>query len=291
MRELNYDAKTIALEIATEGAIEAFLRKHSALICWNESGVSPVIDRADNGTCCFIKSEKLRFVASCAHVWQGFEKFASEHDARLWLSLVESDRVLAPAFPFLVAKPKLICEDVAADLATFTFEGINSLEPWRFYRFRETPRHKVQVGDRVFFLGYAGDGVRNGEASWTLNFSFFTNRVADTGWRRFLLHNKPGEHHSFDGAGKEIPPHRIPGVSGAPVFRVRNLGRIPLDLSLVGFVSQLCSSGLAKSQREVGGGASGNGYEMSDGDMFVTYSDILAVDGSLDSARHGAECA
>ncbi|MGO9201887.1 MAG: hypothetical protein ACLQM8_15270, partial [Limisphaerales bacterium] len=69
MNEKTFHPGELAFEIDFEGRIEAVLRRHTALICWNIPGMSPVMTREDNGTCCFLQTEKLRCVATCAHVW------------------------------------------------------------------------------------------------------------------------------------------------------------------------------------------------------------------------------
>src|SRR5436190_12880190 len=118
----SYDPRAMALEIATEGAIEAVLRRHTALICWNDRGQLPVYEIADNGTCCFLESEGLRLIATCEHVWSGFRTYCAGHESpRLWLSLIESDEPLAPSFPLQVENPREIAVDDKLDLATFTF--------------------------------------------------------------------------------------------------------------------------------------------------------------------------
>jgi hypothetical protein len=244
--------------------------------------MSPVADRGDNGTCCFVQTEKLRCVATCAHVWDGFSQDAINKGAGiLWLSLINSEESSAPIWAYEVPRPILISKDTNLDLATFTFEGINALEPWRFYRIRHTARERASNGEFVFFLGCIGDGVRKASATWKLDFTRFNLPVADVGHFQFLLHDRPGERNWIDGSGKETQPQRIPGVSGAAVFRLGNLGPGPLHLPLVGFVSRLSSPGLTNSPSEPVGVNSDQRYEMSDGDIYVTHSRFIHPDGSI----------
>jgi len=282
MCEVAYSPTQLALEIDFEGRIEAVLRRHTSLICWNKPGMSPVADRGDNGTCCFVQTEKLRCVATCAHVWDGFSQDAINKGAGiLWLSLINSEESSAPIWAYEVPRPILISKDTNLDLATFTFEGINALEPWRFYRIRHTARERASNGEFVFFLGCIGDGVRKASATWKLDFTRFNLPVADVGHFQFLLHDRPGERNWIDGSGKETQPQRIPGVSGAAVFRLGNLGPGPLHLPLVGFVSRLSSPGLTNSPSEPVGVNSDQRYEMSDGDIYVTHSRFIHPDGSI----------
>ena len=272
-----YDPRVIALELATEGAIEAVLRKHTALICWNDQNASPCHEIADNGTCCFLQSEALRFIVTCEHVWRGFRTYCDAHESpRLWLSLVANDEPFAPSFPFQVENPREIAVDDRLDLATLTFNGISTLEPWRFYPFRD--RRRVSTGDRVFFIGFTGDGVRGALAYQGLSYTLASNRVSDVGYCQFHLHNKPGSQQILGRTGKAMPPERWPGISGSPVFRVKNLMR-PVP-ELVGFVRHLSSPGLTQSVPVISVTSKG-GYELSDGDVYIAHADFIYADGKL----------
>jgi hypothetical protein len=238
--------------------------------------------RADSGTCCFLQTEKVRCVATCAHVWDGFLRDRAEKGAGvLWLSLVANGGDLAPSCNYEVPEPALIGYDAGLDLATFAFEGIDALEPWRFHRLRSTTSNSALKGEFVFFLGYTGDVLRMTSANRRLGFTLFALQVADVGYRQFVLHDSPGERHWTDASGEKLQPQRISGVSGAPVFRFAKLGADPLDLSIAGFVSQLSSPGLVNAPAEPVDVHSKQGYEMSDGDIYVAQSRLIHADGSI----------
>ena len=78
---MNRDLPTLTTKIATEGAIGMVLRKHAALICWNDHDASPVYGIANNGTRCFVEGERSRFIVTCGHVshLEGRHTKPSEH--------------------------------------------------------------------------------------------------------------------------------------------------------------------------------------------------------------------
>lgn len=273
------DPRAVAFQIAVERTIEPLLRRHTALICWNGGDVSPVNEIADNGTCCLVEAESARLVVTCSHVWKGFEQYGKKQQAELSISLVANDEPLARSFAFPVKNLRLVSEDARLDLATFSFDGIDLLESWRFYRLRPGNHSKVCEGDCVFFLGFTGDGVRKASMDRRLRYTVVANQVTDVGHNRFLLHNKPGTGHLVGRQGDELPPERWPGISGSPVFRVKTL--IQPDPVLVGFVSQLSSCGLSNSSLDPVGRNSEGGHEMSNGDIYVTHSDFIGSDGII----------
>ena len=282
MNEETTNARELAFKIEFEGRIDAVLSKHTVFICWNKPGESPVRTQEDGATGCLIQSGNLRFVATCSHVWKSYLRDVAEKGANcLWLGLVANDSVSAPVFPHRVANPILIAESTGLDLATFTFDGINSLERWRFYRMRNTPRQKVRKGEGVFFSGYPRDIVRASSASRRLGFTGFRLTVTDVSYCRFLLSDQSGTRHMRNRFGKETQHHRIPGVSGAPVFRLGNLGVGPPDLFLAGTVSIVGSPSLTKSTSEPVGLGSKGDYELSDGDMHVVHAQFIHADGLI----------
>jgi hypothetical protein len=191
-----------------------------------------------------------------------------------------NDEVSAPAWPYQLSKPALICKHPQLDVATFTFDGIDALEPWRFYRLRCTPRERASKGEGVFFLGYPRDAVEEASVNWRLAYTRFGLTVADVSHSQFVLHDAPGSRHSVARSGKETPPQRVPGASGSPVFRLANLGPGPMDLAFAGILSRLSSPGLTRSPKAVSVGSVGE-YELSDGDIYVTHSRFIHPDGSI----------
>ena len=250
MCEATYNPTQFALEIEFEERIETVLRRHTAVLCWNEAGVSPIADRKDSATCCLIQTEELRFAVTCAHVWQGFQDAAKKGADNLWLGLVRSDDTLAPVLALKVHNPTLKGAHQSFDLAPFTFDEINSLEPWRFHHLRHRRREQVASGEGVFFLASTGDELRGASANCRLGYTRFALTVAGVSYGQFQLHDPPGSRHQTDRRAEEIQPQRITGVSGAPVFRLGNLGPSPLDLALAGVVSGLSSPGLSGSSQE-----------------------------------------
>lgn len=113
---------------AFEVGWESHARRHTCLLCWNR-GQSPVVHRDDNGTCCLVRTRTRKFLATCAHVWRGYQSFCSKQsEASLWLALPASDLPTAPAFPLRLAGVRLLAADERLDLATLTFDAMESLE-------------------------------------------------------------------------------------------------------------------------------------------------------------------
>lgn len=254
--------------IVLESRWEETTRRHTSLLCWN-IGASPVHHVANNGTCCLVNTKKQRLLVTCAHVWDGFECYRSTHNGtRMWISLVADDSLNAPSFPALLSNPKLLAKDDSLDLATITFDEIDSLDGRRFYNLMLRRPSQVRKGDIVHFLGYPGDAIREGNQNLVLYYFYSSQTIHDVGQTRFVLHSEKGEIHHEDKLGKATVAVRAGGVSGAPVFKVRP----DFGLELVGIVSRLCSSGLSGGEQL---------YEMSDGDVFVTYVHFIQDDGSI----------
>ena len=263
------EARGLADMIALEGAWEANAWKHTCLLCWN-SGESPLHKIENNGTCCLIRTRTLRFLAICAHVWNGYESFSETRGgAHLWLSLTAGDLCSAPSIAFQLSNPRLIAKDEGLDLATITFDAIDSLEAWRFHYLRPASTPTVRKGDIIHFLGFPGDTVRSGNPERRLSYCFTSRMVHDLGRTQFMLHDQPGTVHHIDRHGQAASAFRAGGESGAPAFKV---GR-DAQLHLAGIVSKLCSSGLTS------GGAAP--HETSDGDVYITYASFIQADGSV----------
>jgi len=282
MNEKPYDGYQVALTADFETAVEAILKQHAALICWNEPGVSPVTRREDNGTCCFVSTGDFRFVVTCAHVWEGFQNYLIKNgNGCLWVSLTLHPGANGPSIPYRIANPILIDKNDGLDLATFTFEGIEKLESWRFYPYFRNSSQAISKGEGVFFLGYPGDEVRRATAIGVLGYTLFKFTVHDVSHRTFLLHDPPGARQWVDAGGNRLPMQRIPGVSGSPVLRVARSSHGLLKIDLAGFVSGLLSPGITNSDLEPVGMESSGSYEMSDGDIFITQARFLQLDGSI----------
>ncbi len=287
MHQQSDNTKRLARPASAEDvneAVEAVLRKHTAVICWNRPNQSPVLERQDNGTCSFIDTGTRRCVVTAAHVWEGFRTDSETGAKNLWISLTAGCGVAAPSFPYRVVNPQLISARDDLDLATFTFEGIDVLEGWRFYPLQQIPIQRVAKGDIIFFLGFTGDGLREGATTRRLNYHFNATPVADVGYRQFQLHDTPGTAQLSDATGRNIPPVRIPGVSGAPAFRAGDPLHDPLKLTLAGFVSRLLSPGFTECLLESVSAIPDphhRGYELSDGDVYITYADLLNSDGTI----------
>jgi len=263
------DSVDLATRIVLEGRWESFARRHTCLLCWNV-GQSPVNRIENNGTCCLVRTRTRRILITCAHVWNAFEDFQNTHaGAQLWISLGVDDLSLGPSFPLALRNPKVIAKDDSLDLATVTFDGIDSLEAQRFYYFKPRPEPTARKGDIIHYIGYAGDAVREGNPSLTLNYCYSSHTIHDSSRTRFILHSKPGTIHHKDQNGNPMMAFRAGGESGAPVFKVQT----NFELELAGIVSQLCSSGLE--------GGKSTTYEMSDGDVLITHACFIKDDGSI----------
>lgn len=271
MKTLSDDSVGLASLIALEGHWETLVRRHTSLICWN-FGQSPTDQIVNNGTCCLVRTRTRRVLVTCAHVWSGFEDFRQAHpDAQLWISLTANDSPHSPSFPLLLSNPRLIDKNDSLDLATVTFDSIDSLEAQRFFYFRLNSEPAARAGDIVHFIGYAGDAIREGNPRLILNYCYSSQTVHDVGRTQFILHSEIGTIHHEDKNGKPTSAFRAGGLSGAPVFKVRD----NLELDLAGVVSKLCSSGLGGGRMEQ--------YEMSDGDVFITHACFIQDDGSVAS--------
>jgi hypothetical protein len=224
----------------------------------------------DNGTCCLIQTRTRRFLATCAHVWNAYEAFSGTRvGAQLWLSLTAGDLCSAPSIPFPLSNPGLIAKDAGLDLATVTFDGIDSLEAWRFHYLRPATTPTVRSGDFIYILGFPGDAVRSGNPWLRLSYCLTARPVHDLGRTQFILHDEPGNVHHTDRHGQAAPAFRAGGGSGAPAFKLRKDSQV----QLAGIVSKLCSSGLTSGVATP--------YEMSDGDVYITYASFIQADGSL----------
>ncbi len=262
------DAGAIANRITLVGGWEATARKHTSLLGWNAGQLLPD-PLADNGTCCLIQTRVRRFAVTCEHVWSGFEAFRkAKAEPRLWISLVQDNQGSAPSHARMLSNPQAIATDKSLDLAVFTFDGIDALEPWRFWQFRFTTSSKANKGDIVNFLGFPGEALRSGTANRVLNYCFLSQDIHDVGCKKFLLHSAPGTLRHKDQQGKESAAFRICGASGAPVFKVGK----NFTLSLAGVVSDLSSSGCGSAIQP---------YEMSDGDIYVTHACFIQEDGLI----------
>lgn len=269
MNSSNKDDIAISNWIAFDGQLETILRRHTGLICWTAGESSPVFGVKDNGTFCFIQTQQKRFLLTCSHIWKGFEKEKAD-GVCLWVTLIRNDVQGSPSFPFLAKNPILIDEDARLDLATITFDGIDSLEPWRFHYLTRPCTCHLTKGSPACFIAYTGEGLREGAGQRVLNYSFFTVTVSEMGKTRFLLHDKSGTSHLFDKAGNEIAPIKMGGASGAPIFSFDS----NLKIWLAGVVCEISSPGLS------GRGASIN-YETSDGDIYAAYVDFVQTDGTI----------
>ncbi len=268
-----HDNEAIGLAnlITLEGRWEAHARRHTCLLCWNE-GQSPVHQIANNGTSCLVRTRTHRILVTCDHVWRGFEDYRKANNgAQLWISLGADDLPSSPSFPLQLSNPRCLAKDEGLDLATITFDEIDSLDARRFCYLRPSSRPNVRKHNIVHFLGYPGDSIREGRPDMILSYCFSSRTVHDVGRTQFVLHEKPGGMHHTDRHGCKTSAIRACGESGAPVFKV---GR-DFDLELAGIVSRLCSSGLASGEATP--------YEMSDGDVFITHAYFIQEDGSLAS--------
>jgi hypothetical protein len=248
---------------------EAFARRHASVFGWNQ-GESSSKHFEDNGTCCLVQTRTKRFLTTCAHVFKGFEDFrAARPKARLWLSLIAGEPLHSPAVALEVSNLRLIDIDERLDLATVSFDKIDSLEDWRFCRVQSGPISRVCEGDKVQILGFPGDGLRAGISDNTLNHYFELATVHSVGRQKFLLHSPRDSQHHRNMENKECSPVRIGGLSGAPVFKV-DIVSIPI---LVGIVTDLCSNGLGDSPTRQ--------YEMSDGDIYAVHANFIQKDGLI----------
>ena len=271
MRTQHDQAIGLANLITLEGRWEAHARRHTCLLCWND-GQSPVYQIADNGTCCLVKTRTRRILVTCAHVWNGFEKFRkATKEAQLWISLVADDQMSSPSFPRALSKPQCLAKDDRLDLAIITFDEIASLDARRFCYLRPSSKPVVRKRDVVHFLGYPGDSIREGRPRMILNYCYSSRTVHDVGHTQFVLHERVGAMHHTDRDGEPTAAIRACGESGAPVFKVRP----DFELELAGIVSMLCSSGLGSGVAEP--------YKMSDGDVYITHTCFIQDDGLLAS--------
>lgn len=261
-------AEAIANRIALEGRWEAIARKHTCLLGWNAGHLLPE-PLADNGTCCLIQTHAGRFVVTCEHVWRGYEAFRNaEAEPQLWMSLVKYDQGSAPSAALPLSNPQAIAADKSLDLAVFTFDGIDALEPWRFWQFHLSRASRANKGDLVHFLGFPGEAIRAGATDRILNYCFSSRVIHDVGYNKFVLHSAPGTMHHKNRQGEDCAAFRICGASGAPVFKVE----YDFSLSLAGVISDLSSSGCRSATQP---------YEMSDGDIYVSHACFVREDGSI----------
>lgn len=262
------NAEAIANRITWEGRWEETARKHTCLLGWNAGQLLPE-PLADNGTCCLIQTRVRRFVVTCEHVWRGYEAFWKAHiESRLWINLVRDDQVSAPSAALTLSNPQIIAADKSLDLAVFTFDEIDTLEPCRFWPFRFATASKTNKGDIVHFLGFPGEALRAGASKRILNYCFSSRPIHDVGHTKFMLHSAPGTMHHKNRAGDDCAAFRICGASGAPVFKVGQ----NFSLSLAGVISDLGSSGCGSATQP---------YEMSDGDIYITHACFIQEDGSI----------
>jgi hypothetical protein len=269
MNSSNEDCIAISNRIVFDGQLEAVLRRHTGLISWTVGESSPVFGVKDNGTFCFIQTHQKRFLLTCSHIWKGFEKEKAS-GVCLWISLILNDNQGSPSIPFLARNPILIDEDTRLDLATITFDEIDTLESWRFHYLAKPSKCRLIKGSPACFIAYTGEGLREGESQRVLNYSLFTLTVNETGQTKFLLHDKSGSCHLFDKAGNEIAPIKMGGASGAPIFSFDS----DLKLWLAGVVCEISSPGLLSCETSTN-------YEMSDGDIYAAYVDFVQTDGTI----------
>lgn len=269
MKENDLTNKGVANRIAFDGEVEANLRRHCGLICWTDPGVSPVRHVIDNGSFTFVETSNCRFLLTCSHVWQGFLKAKSDNpERRLWVSLVDDASVQSPSRPFAITNPRAIDEDTGLDLATITFDGIESLEQWRFHQVRVSAKlQSLTKGDPICFIGFTGEGIRKAAPRRLLSYSLFTLHVSDVGYKGFVIHDDSKSAKLYGDSGELIPPIRMGGASGCGIF-----GFSPsLKLRLVGVLTRSGASGLRH----------GEGYEMSDGDFYASSANAVRTDGTI----------
>ena len=269
MNNFNNDCIATSKRIVFEGELEAALRRHTGLVCWTVGESSPALGVKDSGTFCFIQTQQKRFLLTCSHIWKGFEK-EKANGVCLWVSLILNENLGSPTFPFLVKNPILIEEDTRLDLATITFDGIDSLESWRFCYLIKPSKQRLVKGSPACFIAYTGEGLREGESQRVLNYSLFTLTVYEIGHTKFLLHDGSGSSHLVDKNGNEIAPIKMGGASGAPIFSFDS----NLKFWLAGVVCEISSPGLQSCE------TSGN-YEMSNGDIYAAYADFVQTDGTI----------
>lgn len=275
MNESENDPAMIAARIIFGGElevkVEATLRRHSGVVCWTAGQSIPNEGMVDNGTFCFVQTSHLRFLLTCSHVWEGYQREkAKAPDTKLWIALNANGASNSLGRFITLEELRLIDQDKSRDLATVTFKGIESLEAWRFYHLPDHCDQRVTNGSPACFVGYSGERLRDGRRRGVLSYSLFTLYVSDTAQTKFLLHAKDGSRPLFDKVGNEIDRIKFGGVSGAPVFTLDQKG----GLSLAGVVCEVSSSGRQSSPIP---------YELSDGDIYATYADFVHTDGSIQS--------
>ena len=132
-------------------------------------------------------------------------------------------------------------------------------------------KRRLVKGNPACFVAYTGDGVRLGNNVGVLHYSLFTLTVSQSSFTRFLLHDPVGSRHLVDNAGNEIPPIKMGGASGSPVFSFDPKLK---TIWLAGTICEISSPGLTSENNCAP-------YERSDGNFYATHADFVQTDGTI----------
>jgi hypothetical protein len=182
-----------------------------------------------NGSFGLLDTGKKRLLVTCHHVWSAFQEArCGDASLRMLVCLDQNPPVVLETPP--------IDEDKALDLATFDMESLVAACGGRkFFRLNQTSSHRLEKGDKLFFLGYPGcfrsvseEGVQFGRATYAVN-------LTGVDGPRFYsdISNAKTLDLQMPKSAAQADRHR--GISGSPCFLVRQ----DRPVQLVGFTTSI----------------------------------------------------
>lgn len=177
-----------------------------------------------------------RFFVTAAHVWRRLAELTQGSSAESRLITYDVNG------PLLIHGPRLIDQSEELDIAIFDVPGIKDFDP-AGKAFLRTPgwvTAPAKSGEMIVGCGYPGAGRKFRQGRWQLDILVWAHRrctVSESG-RLLRLdggHSEKGEARYFT---REKPELALPGISGAPLFAVRD------TLDWIGIVRSGCGTPL-----------------------------------------------
>jgi hypothetical protein len=209
--------------------IEPQVRPYCGPLFFARSLESAVGNVPATGSFGLLDTGKKKLLVTCRHVWHTFQR-ARREDANLRILVCLDQNP-----PVVLGTPP-IDQDEALDLATFDMEPLLAACSGRiFFRLNQISPHRLEEGDKLFFLGYPGcfrsvseEGLQFGRAAYALN-------VTGVDGPRFYSDISSAKTLDSQVPKTVAQDDRHRGISGSPCFVVRQ----NTPVQLVGFTTSL----------------------------------------------------
>lgn len=178
-----------------------------------------------NGSLGLVDTGIKKLLVTCFHVWDEFQK------ARLQNPELKMCLCLDPANPVVFAPSGPLGEDSKLDIATFDMDSLlPACGGRKFYPLYQNPPRRVEVRDKLFFIGFPGHLRVESPEFIQFGRAPFATGVSSVSDFRFLS----------DTSNLRYSPKQFGGISGCPCFLVRE----DRPIHLVGFATSFMLSNL-----------------------------------------------